>query len=112
LIELEQKKRQVAIDEQLRKQEGLTGIQMRLQSQTNEQTLRVLEEKRKNIQEKGKAGYMVMDVYQGMQRAGLGVVGSGGGYRGGGGNSRNAIGGPQVRRAIQPGHVSDSDSDY
>jgi hypothetical protein len=111
LIDLEQKKRKVAIDEQLRKRKRLTEIQMQLQSQTNEQTLKVLEEKRKNLREKGKAGYMVMEVYQGMQRAGLGVVGSGGDYGGGGGNLKATIGGPSVRGAIEHGHVSDPDSD-
>ena len=96
----------MAIDGQLRKQQGLADIQVRLQAQTNEQTLRVLEEKRRNLQEKSKAGYVVMDVYEGMQRRGLGVGG------GCGGSSRAAIGGPPVRRMIQPGHVSDSDDDY
>lgn len=60
LIELEEKKRQIATNEQLRREQGLADIQVRLQAQTNEQTLRVLEEKRRNLQEKTKAGHVVM----------------------------------------------------
>jgi len=102
----------VATDEQLRKQQGLSDIQMRLEQQSNEQALRVLEEKRRGMQEKARAGYMVMDVYQGMQRSGLGLAAGGGGGGYGGGSSRAQLGAPPVRRAIQHGHVSDSDDDY
>jgi hypothetical protein len=111
VMQLEQKGRMVETDEQLRKMRGVSELEMRVQRQGNEQMLRVLEEKRRGLREKAKAGYVVMDVYQGMQRSGLGVVASGGGG-GGGGSSRAQLGGPPTRRAIQRGHVSDSDGDY